>query len=656
MRHVGVTMKWMMMVGLALVSTSCTKLAPGVMESCQATSDCAQGLVCLGNRCGECRQDSECPGVAKCGLVQAGRCGCFDADGDGASCDDCDDADPARFPSAPEVCDGKDNDCDGTVDEGAITTWYVDADGDGYGNSGLSLDRCQAPANFVSRGGDCNDADPTTFPGRTEVCDARDNNCDGTIDEGVKSTFYRDADGDGFGDPRNAATTCQIPASGFVSVMGDCDDSRADANPQAMETCNNRDDDCDGVVDGLSRACNNMCGDGTEVCTRGIWAGCTAPPVLTVTSTLQVTSPTTLSCVVVGNNGRVAVSSDTTLRVERWLRAEGTGVVELAPRSSIVARGDLTFADQSQLLAIDGTIDSDGVVTIGPNARWFGQFPQAGIYSSGGSAACASVTAQETTSGASGGARGGTGGRGGTCGTLQTLPRAGSGGAGAQSGADGCPCNCASAQPSATSGGSGGALLAGGGGGANGGAGGIGGAGRFGAQSSAGSPAGLAEPFTKPTFGGGAGGSGGTSFGPLAAEACQGAGGHAAGIITVRASRFRNEGLLSLDGTAGETGAGSTSVAGGGGGGSGGSVVLEVDAFDNRGAISAVGGRGGNARGSTAGGGGGGGGGRIWLQARDGGLSQVIAQGGIFVGAGLGGVGSGGNGDAGSPGWVRLMP
>jgi hypothetical protein len=641
---------------MVVLAAGCTRSTPAVTESCVETADCGQGLVCLGNRCTECRTDAECPSPARCGLISAGRCGCFDADGDGSSCNDCDDADPARFPGANEICDGRDNDCDQQVDEGAVTTWFVDGDGDGYGNSGLSLDRCTAPANFVARGGDCNDSDPTTYPGRAEVCDARDNNCDGQVDEGVKATFYRDADGDGFGDARNVATTCQIPAAGFVTVMGDCDDSRADANPNALETCNNRDDDCDGVVDTISRSCSNACGEGMEACTRGVWAGCTAPPILMLTSPLQVTSSSSLSCVTVGPNGRLSVAPDTTLTIERWLRAENIGVVELGARAAIVVRGDVTFADQSQLLLTEGRIESHGTIAVGPNARWFAQFPQAGIYSSGGSAACASTTTAEATSGASGGARGGTGGRGGLCGTLQTLPRPGAGGTAAQTGIDGCACGCTTAAMSQTAGGSGGAILAGGGGGANGGAGGAGGPGRFGALSSAGTAGGIAESTTKPTVGGGAGGSGGSAQGPVAPEACQGTGGHAGGLLHVRALRFRNEGLVSLDGAPGETGVGSTATAGGGGGGGGGSLVLEVDTLENRGAISAVGGRGGNGRGGSAGGGGGGGGGRLWLEAADGGVAVIIAPGGLFVGGGLGGTGAGGSGDAGVSGWARLSP
>ncbi len=58
------------------------------------------------------------------GLVQAyaalgGGGGCTDADGDGACVPfDCDDSDPDVFPGATEVCDGVDNNCDGTIDEG----------------------------------------------------------------------------------------------------------------------------------------------------------------------------------------------------------------------------------------------------------------------------------------------------------------------------------------------------------------------------------------------------------------------------------------------------------------------------------------------------------------------------------------------------------
>lgn len=662
MRHVGVTMKWSMGVGLVLGLTSCTKLAPGVMESCQSTADCAQGLVCLGNRCGECRQDSECPGVAKCGLVQAGRCGCFDADGDGASCDDCDDADPARFPSAAEVCDGKDNDCDGTVDEGAITTWYVDADGDGYGNSGLSLDRCQAPANFVSRGGDCNDADPTTFPGRTEVCDARDNNCDGTIDEGVKSTFYRDADGDGFGDPRNAATTCQIPSSGFVAVMGDCDDSRADANPQAMETCNNRDDDCDGVVDGLSRACNNMCGDGTEVCTRGIWAGCTAPALVTIVATTTATGPrATYDCLTITSGAKLVLGADTVLETRNWLHVEATGTLEMGPRSQVSSGGDIVFSDRAVLLASDATLKSSTSVQLTQDAKWFAQFPQAAPYSTGGSGACTLLVNGKPVGGAGGGARGGTGGRGSSCDSLISQPRLGAGGPLANAGADGCGCDClATAAGGATSGGGGGASIAGGGGGANGGTGGRGGGGLLGMIALDGGPGGLPEGMTgiAPRFGGGAGGSAGAyevEYGP---QACQGAGGVGGGIVRVEAPTFLNTGVLSADGFEGEGRVGFYAQGGGGGGGSGGSWVFRVGRFENRGSISAVGARGGDSISKAlvplrnAGGGGGGSGGRFHLEGLDGGSAQVVNLGNVFVGGGAGGLGLGGNGEPGAAGTV----
>lgn len=655
------TVKWLPFV-VALVASGCSRLTPGLTDSCQLSSDCQQGLVCLGSKCGECRQDSECPGVAKCGLVQAGRCGCFDADGDGASCDDCDDADPARFPGANEVCDTRDNDCDGEIDEGAVTTWFVDADGDGYGNAGLSVTRCQAPANFVARGGDCNDNDPTTFPGRAEVCDSRDNNCDGTLDEGVKSTFYRDADGDGYGDPRNAASVCQIPASGFVAVMGDCDDSRADANPQALETCNNRDDDCDGVVDGLSRACNNSCGDGVETCTKGVWGGCTAPSIVTVTSTMTLTGAgATYDCVTVASGARLLVAADSTLTTRNWLHVEATGTLEMGPRSVVSSQGDIIFSDRGVLLASDATLRSSSSVQVTQDAKWYAQFPQAAPYSSGGSGACALAMNGQSVGGAGGGARGGTGGRGSTCDALISQPRPAAGGPNASVGAPGCGCNCTSTSAGGVrSGGGGGASIAGGGGGANGGVGGRGGRGLLVTTELDGGAGGLAEdsPGTRPDVGGGGGGSSGAfeiEFGP---QACQGAGGVGGGIVRVESPLFLSTGVLSADGSEGEARSGFYAQGGGGGGGAGGSWVFRVSRFDNRGSISAVGGKGGDSISRSlptlrlAGGGGGGAGGRFHLEGLDGGSAQMLSLGNIFVGSGAAGLGLGGNGEPGTAGTV----
>ena len=90
-----------------------------------------------------------------------------------------------------------------------------------------------------------------------EVCDGKDNNCDGTRDEGF------DEDGDG-------VTIC--------AADPDCDDKNKDVYPGAAELCNNKDDDCDGKVDEeLKRSCQSACGNGNEVCVDGKWSSCDAP-------------------------------------------------------------------------------------------------------------------------------------------------------------------------------------------------------------------------------------------------------------------------------------------------------------------------------------------------------------------------------------------
>ncbi len=184
-----------------------------------------------------------------------GSTGYADVDGDGwAACAECDDAVAAIHPDATEVCDGADNDCDGTVDEADAAdaiTWYDDADGDTYGDAGTATVACDAPLGAVGDGTDCDDADPAVNPAATEVCNGVDDDCDGTADEDSAADaldWYADGDGDGYGDASTTTHACDAP-SGYVTDATDCDDARRLTHPGATEYCNTTDDDCDGVVD-----------------------------------------------------------------------------------------------------------------------------------------------------------------------------------------------------------------------------------------------------------------------------------------------------------------------------------------------------------------------------------------------------------------------
>lgn len=185
--------------------------------------------------------------------------GAWDADGDGysACAGDCDDTNTAVLPGAPEVEDGLDNDCDGTLDEG---TEAYDDDGDGYseqegdcndGDAAVSPsalesengvdDDCNGAVDdgtdgydddgdgFTEHGGDCDDTEISTSPGSPEVPDGLDNDCDGSTDEDTRSG---DDDGDGYDE-----------------AAGDCDDGDATVSPAGVESANGMDDDCDGTVD-----------------------------------------------------------------------------------------------------------------------------------------------------------------------------------------------------------------------------------------------------------------------------------------------------------------------------------------------------------------------------------------------------------------------
>ena len=125
------------------------------------------------------------------GVSEEGIAACFRPEGTVPEPGDCDDQDTKINPSADEVCDDQDNDCDGLIDDADELaevpgqTWYPDADGDGYAlDDALAEGFCTAPAGYVETLGDCNDSDKSVNPGAVEVCqDGIDNDCSGGAPE-----------------------------------------------------------------------------------------------------------------------------------------------------------------------------------------------------------------------------------------------------------------------------------------------------------------------------------------------------------------------------------------------------------------------------------------------------------------------------------------
>jgi len=166
---------------------------------------------------------------------------------------DCNDDDPMVNPSMPEICDGIDNNCSGVVNEGlTLFTYYMDEDGDGFGDSAIAVDTCITvpPAGFVDNDLDCEDGTASINPSVEETCDGIDNNCSGAADEGLpKNRYYLDFDIDGFGDEANFIDTCMmVPPPGFVANLDDCNDDDPDINPAVADIPDNGiDEDCSGL-------------------------------------------------------------------------------------------------------------------------------------------------------------------------------------------------------------------------------------------------------------------------------------------------------------------------------------------------------------------------------------------------------------------------
>ncbi len=174
---------------------------------------------------------------------------------------DCDDADPVINPGAMEICgDGIDNNCLNGVDEGCSTTdnkqyYYLDSDGDGYGDPTIWEYVVNPSVGYVSEPIDCNDQDFAINPGMTELCsttDLTDENCSGSANEGC-SYWWQDADSDSYTSGNNYYDSIQdvgyVLDSSLVSMELDCNDQDATVNPGATEIYGDLvDQNCDGEI------------------------------------------------------------------------------------------------------------------------------------------------------------------------------------------------------------------------------------------------------------------------------------------------------------------------------------------------------------------------------------------------------------------------
>ena len=130
----------------------------------------------------------------------------------------------------------------------ALSVYYRDGDGDGYGNPESSTEAPSPPSGYVTDNTDCNDTEASINPGATEIRgNDIDENCDGIVDPAL-NTYYQDADSDGYGNP-DSSTEAPSPPSGYVTDNTDCNDTEASINPGATEIRGNDiDENCDGIV------------------------------------------------------------------------------------------------------------------------------------------------------------------------------------------------------------------------------------------------------------------------------------------------------------------------------------------------------------------------------------------------------------------------
>ncbi len=293
------------------VAGSCSAGSPPCQEGCDEANDRCQGCedldgdgardaACGGSDCDDANpirfpgaleicdaidRDEDCD-PATFGVLDADLDGfadrrCCNVDGGGQeTCGtDCDDASAFVNPSAPEVCDLVDNDCDGDTDEDAApATWYRDADGDGAGNDAMTTTACTPPGGYVLIGGDCDDGSSARRPGRPEICDGVDNDCNTTVDDGTIAGIGADCATGESGECNRGVVVCSGLAGPTCTRR---------MPPATSESCNALDDDCDTRVDeavtGVGAGCavpaaQGVCAAGTRICDGAAGLRCQGPP------------------------------------------------------------------------------------------------------------------------------------------------------------------------------------------------------------------------------------------------------------------------------------------------------------------------------------------------------------------------------------------
>ncbi len=224
---------------------------PEASEICNGVDDDCDGVKDEGLPVATWYHDVDGDGVG--GPLMAGSGCAAPPQGQVTSSGDCNDNDAAIRPGVAETCNDRDDDCDGTKDNGLpFQDFYDDSDGDGFGDAmGPKQSSCLTLImGKVPNKSDCADRDPTVKPGATEICNRRDDNCDGQVDNGIQYLgYYPDVDGDSFGAAGSTVEMSCGPVAGKVTNSNDCDDANPTTKPGAPEMCNGVDDNCMGGAD-----------------------------------------------------------------------------------------------------------------------------------------------------------------------------------------------------------------------------------------------------------------------------------------------------------------------------------------------------------------------------------------------------------------------